>query len=281
MTTRPAPASIVDDMPEPPVGRVLPLWLTVVLGVAGTAVAVWGLSNGAGLLGPIVLAFVLTVVAHPMIGALIRRGMRRALAVALAVVLVDGGLIAFAVALSLSFAQLATVLPQYSDEWKQPPRRCPVHPGPARDRPRPGGGRAARRSARSRSSPRSADSSSAFAGSAAALVLVVATALFMTAEAAGLPERLAAAPGSQRLRAALGNFARNTRRYLVVTTIFGFLVAIVDTVAPRHHRRAPAAPVGAAVLPDQLRPEHRVLPRAGTAHAPGTPRRRPRTRAAR
>jgi AI-2 transport protein TqsA len=54
--------------------------------------------------------------------------------------------------------------------------------------------------------------------------------LFMTAEGAGLPERLSGIPGSWRLRTALDAFARNTRRYLVVTTIFGFLVAVVDTI---------------------------------------------------
>jgi AI-2 transport protein TqsA len=69
------------------------------------------------------------------------------------------------------------------------------------------------------------------AGSVGALFLVLATALFMTAEAAGLPERLAAVPRTTRLRAALGDFARNARRYVVVTTVFGLLVAVVDTVA--------------------------------------------------
>ena len=53
----------------------------------------------------------------------------------------------------------------------------------------------------------------------------------MTAEAAGLPARLTAVPGTRRLMAALGDFARNTRRYILVTTVFGLLVAIVDTIA--------------------------------------------------
>jgi predicted PurR-regulated permease PerM len=63
------------------------------------------------------------------------------------------------------------------------------------------------------------------------LSLVVATALFMTTEAAGVPERLAAVPGTSRLHEALGAFARNTRRYLVVSTVFGLAVAVVDTIA--------------------------------------------------
>ena len=51
-------------MPAPGVGRVLPLWLTVILGVAGTAAAVAGINAAAPILGPIVLAFVLTALAN-------------------------------------------------------------------------------------------------------------------------------------------------------------------------------------------------------------------------
>jgi predicted PurR-regulated permease PerM len=217
-------------MPEPPVGRVLPLWLTVVLGVAGTAGAVWGLSTYAGILGPVFLALVLVVVAHPMIGALERRGMRRALAITIAVVVVEGVLLGFAVALFLSFGQLATVLPQYSDEWQD------LLDGLRSTLAAAGVGAEQVQEALRSVSPGSVLSAvqglfSALAGTVGALILVVATVLFMTAEGAGLPQRLAEAPGSWRLRAALGGFARNTRRYLVVTTIFGLLVAVVDTVA--------------------------------------------------
>jgi AI-2 transport protein TqsA len=220
----------VGGMPAPVVGRVLPLWLTIVLGVAGAAVAVWGIHGAARILGPIVLAFVLTVVAHPIIGALARRGVRRGLAVAVAVLVVDGGLIAFTLALVVSFGQLATVLPEYSDEWealldglRSTLAGAGIGPQQVED---------VLRSIQ----PQSVlsvvgDLLLGLAGSVGALILVLATVLFMTAEAAGLPERLADVPGTWRLRRALGDFARNTRRYVVVTTVFGFLVAVVDTVA--------------------------------------------------
>jgi AI-2 transport protein TqsA len=220
----------VGGMPAPMVGRVLPLWLTIVLGVAGTAVAVWGIHGAAPILGPVVLAFVLTVVAHPIIGALARRGVRRGLAVAVAVLVVDGGLIAFALALVVSFGQLATVLPQYSDEWEQ------LLDGMRSTLAGAGIGPQQVEDVLRSIEPQSVLSVvggllSGLAGSVGALILVLATVLFMTAEAAGLPERLADVPGTWRLRRALGDFARNTRRYVVVTTVFGFLVAVVDTVA--------------------------------------------------
>jgi AI-2 transport protein TqsA len=217
-------------MPEPQVGRVLPLWLTVVLGVAGTAVAIWGLRAGAPILGPVVLALVLTVVAHPIIGGLVRRGVHRGLAVAIAVLVVEGVLIGFAVALFLSFGQLATVLPEYSEEWQDLLdgfRSALAGAGIGAEQVEE-----VLRSVGPQAVLAALDGLlSALVGSVGALILVVATVLFMTAEGAGLPGRLAEASGTWRLRAALGGFARNTRRYIVVTTIFGLIVAVVDTVA--------------------------------------------------
>jgi predicted PurR-regulated permease PerM len=214
----------------PAVRRALPLWLTVVLGVAGTAVALWGIHSAAWILGPVVLAFVLTVVVHPLIGALVRRGMRRGLAIAIAVLVVDVGLIAFTLALMVSLGQLATVLPEYSDEWQEllgglrsTLDSWGVGPEQVEQALRsiePGTVAAA-----------IGDLLSLVAGSMGALFLVVATVLFMTAESAGVPERLAEVPGTSQLREALGSFARNTRRYMVVTTVFGFAVAVVDTIA--------------------------------------------------
>jgi predicted PurR-regulated permease PerM len=220
----------VDGVVKPELGRVLPLWLTVVLGVAGAAAALWGMHAAAPVLGPVILAFVLTVVAHPIVGGLTRRGMRRGFAVAIAVLAVDGGLVAFCLALVFSFGRLATVLPQYADQWQDllnDLRSTLVGAGIGPDQVD---------QALHSIEPRAVISAVAglvtsLAGSTAALILVLATVLFMTAEGAGVTERLAAVPGTWRLRTALGNFARNTRRYIVVTTIFGLLVAVVDTVA--------------------------------------------------
>jgi AI-2 transport protein TqsA len=217
-----------DDGPAVP--RAVPLWLTVVLGVAGAAVALWGVHAARAFLGPVFLAFVLTVVAHPLVGALVRRGMRRGPAVALTVLLVDGGLIAFVAALAVSVGQLVTVLPEYSDEWRD------LLSG-LRDTLE-GWGISAEQVDRALHSVDPARLAAALggvlagvAGSVGALFLVVATVVFMTAEAAGLAERLAEVPGTSHLHAALVAFGRNTRRYMVVTTVFGLAVAVVDTLA--------------------------------------------------
>jgi AI-2 transport protein TqsA len=230
VTSGSATTTIVGGMPEPEVRRSLPLWLTVVLGLAGVAGALWGISTYARLLAPVLLALVLTVTAHPLVGVLVRRGVRRGLAVAVAVVLVDGGLIAFTAALVVSVGQLATVLPQYADEWQQlvaDVRGTLTAAGIGREQVEQ------MVSSLNLSSVLSAIGGllRGVAGSVGALVLVLATVLFMAVDANGMPERLAAVPGTWRMRAALGDFARNTRRYVVVTTVFGFAVAVVDTVA--------------------------------------------------
>jgi predicted PurR-regulated permease PerM len=209
----------------------LPIWLTVVLGLAGAFVGLWGLHNARFLLAPVLLAFVLTVVAHPLLGALTRRGVPRGVAVALLVLAVDGGLIAFTLAVIVSVGQLATVLPQYSDEWQH------LLDGLRSTLSGLGIGQEQVRQIVSGIGPGPVLAAlggvlKATAGVLAALVLVLTTALFMAVDAAGLPERLVAVPRvSPGLRDALHEFARSTRRYMVITSVFGFAVAVVDTVA--------------------------------------------------
>jgi predicted PurR-regulated permease PerM len=211
--------------------RALPLWLTVLLGLAGAAITIGGLHTARSLVAPVLLAFVLTVVAHPLIGALTRRGVPRWLAVAALVLVVDGGLIAFTLAVLVSVGQLATVLPQYADQWQQ------LLDGLRSTLAAAGIGREQAQQVVSGMGPGPVLSAvggllRATAGAVGGLVLVLVTALFMAVDAAGLPERLAAVPRvSPGLRAALGEFARNTRRYVVITTVFGFAVAVVDTIA--------------------------------------------------
>lgn len=218
-------------MPADADRRGLPLWLTVIFGLAATAVTVWGLHTAAALVAPLLLAFVLTVVAHPLIGTLTRRGVPRGLAVALLVLVVDGGLIAFTLAVVVSVGQLATVLPQYADEWQR------TLDGLRSALSGLGVGADQVRQIVSGIGPEPVVSAlggllRATTGALAGLALVLTTVLFMAVDAAGMPERLAAVPRvSPGLRAALSEFARGTRRYVVITTVFGFAVAVVDTVA--------------------------------------------------
>jgi predicted PurR-regulated permease PerM len=64
------------------------------------------------------------------------------------------------------------------------------------------------------------------------LVFILAVLLFMGLDAANFPARLRAAASERPdLVAALVSFARGTRRYLVVSTVFGLIVAVIDVGA--------------------------------------------------
>src|SRR4051794_12902611 len=104
-------------MSEPGTRPAVPIWLTVLLGVAAAAVSLWGVHAAAPVLGPVFLAFVLTVVAHPLIDVLVRHRVRRGVAVGVVVLVVDGGLVAFALALVLSIRAVAPALPDHAHEW--------------------------------------------------------------------------------------------------------------------------------------------------------------------
>ena len=67
-------------------------------------------------------------------------------------------------------------------------------------------------------------------GVTANLLLVVTVLFFMALDATGFTARLHAIHRSD-LAAALSGFASGTRRYLVVSTIFGLIVAVLDTIA--------------------------------------------------
>ena len=70
------------------------------------------------------------------------------------------------------------------------------------------------------------------AGLMSNLVFLLALLLFLSVEANGVGNRLASiAVDRPEIAAALGNFARGTRSYLVVTTVFGLIVAVLDSVA--------------------------------------------------
>ena len=64
------------------------------------------------------------------------------------------------------------------------------------------------------------------------VVFIFALVLFMTMDGSTMPRHLAdAAQVRPGLIGALAEFARVTRRYLLVSTVFGFSVAVLDTIA--------------------------------------------------
>ena len=73
---------------------------------------------------------------------------------------------------------------------------------------------------------------SSVAGLASNFVFLLALLLFLSVETGGAGDRIASiAADRPRVAEALGHFAWGTRQYLLVTTVFGLIVAVLDTIA--------------------------------------------------
>ena len=73
---------------------------------------------------------------------------------------------------------------------------------------------------------------SSVAGLASNLVFLLALLLFLSVEAGGYDDRLASiAADRPEIVSALRRFAWGTRQYLLVTTVFGLIVAVLDSIA--------------------------------------------------
>jgi predicted PurR-regulated permease PerM len=177
-----------------------------------------------------VLALVLTIAVHPLRTYASRFGLPPWAGLLIGVVGVYLLLLLLALALVVAVARFATLLPEYQDEFNDLVQN-------ALDLLRDYGV----------SSTQINDITKSFdVGQAVSLagtvltgllsltsnlLFVITLLLFMAIDASHLPDKLA---GTRDQRPAvvdaLGQFAVGTRRYLVVSTVFGFIVAFLDTV---------------------------------------------------
>jgi AI-2 transport protein TqsA len=209
----------------------LPRGLILLLGVAAVVVAVAGMRAIAWLVGPLFLALMLVIAAHPVQGWLRRKGWPLWAATVAVIVVVYAGLLALAAVLLVSVGQLATLLPQYSAQFdalvaSAQQALVGFGIGPAQIQTAFQG--------------ISLDSIvgvvggvlAEFSGLLSVVVLILALLLFFIADAATFDKRLdGIAADRPHVVGALEDFARGTRRYLVVTAVFGAIVAVLDTVA--------------------------------------------------
>jgi len=202
----------------------------VLLTGAAAVVVLGGVHAVRGILGPVFLALVLTIVAHPL-----RRYLRRWLpewlvstTCVLVVFLVVAGL---AVMLVLSVARFGTMLATYQDEFQKlvDDGVAWLHRIGVSDDQISG---LASSFDLGRLSGVVGAALADLAGVLSSLVFILALCLFMAIDGSRFPERLVAAGAARSyLVRALAGFAVGTRRYLVVSTVFGLIVAALDTIA--------------------------------------------------
>lgn len=208
-----------------------PRWLLVLMGTAAATITIAGMRGVAELLGPVFLALVLVVAVHPLRGWLERHKVPGWCATLLITVTVYVFLLGFALALVLAAAEFAALLPKYTDQltdtidkassWLKTLGVDQAGTDKISGSLDVGKLAAAVEGVLS-------GLSSVFSG----LFLVVTLLLFLAIDGAWFPHRLGEAETHRRpLVASLASFARKTRRYLVVSTVFGLIVAVIDTGA--------------------------------------------------
>ena len=210
---------------------VLPRGFVLVVGAAALVVVAGGVRSVAWLLGPAYLAFVIVLVVSPAEQRLRRRGVPGWASVGLLVLLVQGVVLVLAAVLVVSVAQLATILPQYAGE-----AGALVQGATETVRQLGVGAEQVRAAAAAFDVGRLVALIGVLlagvTGLATNLVFLLSLMLFLSVESTGAADRLAALTRSTpALGTALSGFARGTRRYLVVTTVFGLAVGIIDVVA--------------------------------------------------
>jgi predicted PurR-regulated permease PerM len=202
----------------------------VLVAIAAGLVAVLGVQQLSWLIAPVFLALVIVVLVHPVYGALRRRGVPVPLTMAALLIAIYGVIVGIAAILVFSVSRLASILPQYSAAAAGVVESVLSILGDL------GVGPEERRAlASSLDFSRLASALLVVlrhvAGFAANVTFLLSLLLFLGIESAGAAGRLEVITGHRpAFGTALRSFMRNTRRFLTVTTIFGFLAGFADTL---------------------------------------------------
>lgn len=194
-------------------------------------VVIAGVRATAWLIGPAFMALIVVIAVAPVRGWLRRHGWPGWATSLVVVLLVYAILLGLALGIIVSVARLATELPQYASAAEDL-----VNSATAQLAALGVGPEQLRQAAGSLNLGKLAAVLSALLGSIAGLasnfVFLLALLLFLSIESGGAGDRLASiAVDRPRITEALANFAWGTRQYLLVTTVFGLIVAVLDTVA--------------------------------------------------
>jgi AI-2 transport protein TqsA len=203
----------------------------MLLGAAAAVLVLGGIRATAWLIGPAFLALIIVVALSPVQGWLRRHHWPAWLTTIVLVLLVVGLLVVFALVVVVSLARLAALLPQYTDRADQLLQSV--------------AGSLARFGVRPDQLQGAVDDvdpakvvtliGTLLAGLSSAvswLVFLLCLMLFLSMEAGGIDRRLAAVESDRPgLASALRSFARATRSYLLVSTVFGLIVGLLDAAA--------------------------------------------------
>lgn len=219
-------ASAVDNRQAP-----RPRGLLIVIGIAAVLVAALGLRAFASVVAPVFLAVVLAVTVQPLRGLPARWGLPRWVGALLSLVAVYTIVIGLIVVLVVSGAQLATLLEEYAPQFEAFLGRVGESLAAA------GVGASQLDSLSAALDPGKlvgvvAGLLGGLAGILGSITFLVLLLFFTVTDAGAFAGNLARiSPAGRRLADALVLFARGSRQYLAVATVFGAGVALCDVIA--------------------------------------------------
>ena len=202
-----------------------------ILLVAGLVIIGVGLKSTSNIVGPVFLVLTLVITVSPLRRWLVRRSVPSALASVISLLAIYALLIVILGSVVWSVYRLVATLPQYATAFTKifnSLTSLVERLGFSGDQIRK---LASSFQVSSLSGP-AQSLLSALTGGASLLLLIVVVVLFMAFEQAGMPERIAVIRQSRpHIADGLLNFAGRVRKYWIVTTVFGLIVAVLDVVA--------------------------------------------------
>lgn len=207
----------------------LPRTLVILLGTATITITVAGMRGLADILGPVFLALVLTIAVYPLRSWLQRKGLPGWASTVITLVTVYAFLIGFALALLVATAQFAELLPTYKEEMTSTIDDVTswlTHLGVDQSQIDAIAGSFDV----GKLLDFAGDLLGGLLGVVSNLFFIITLVLFLGFDGAWFPDRLAATAAERGpLVSGLLSFADGTRNYLIVSTVFGLIVAIIDT----------------------------------------------------
>ncbi|QDP96799.1 AI-2E family transporter [Microlunatus elymi] len=220
----------MSEVVSPRPARSMPRGLLVLLGLAAAVVIVAGMKGAADILSVVFLTLVLTIAVHPLQRVLARH-IPPWLATLICLIVVYLGILGLASLMFVSAAQFAGLLPQYEDQFDN-------LVGQLSDQLAALGIKEDQLHAvtaqldLSKLTKILTSALSGVLGVVSNLVFIITLLLFMTVDGSSFPRHMVRAAGTRpTIINALLNFARASNRYLLVSTIFGAIVAVIDTIA--------------------------------------------------
>ncbi|MFE3451460.1 AI-2E family transporter [Nonomuraea sp. NPDC059194] len=205
--------------------------LRILIGLAAAVIVLGGLRSASAIVGPAFLALTLTIAVSPLRSWLKRRGAPPWVLMTVPLLVVLLVLLAFVASLVVSVAQLASLLPAYTDEYNAMVTgvtRWLATLGITTDQI----SAAVKALDPSKLVPLVQGFLSSLLGVVSAFVLILLLVYGMSLDAGPMQAAIRKLEDTRpEVVRALTHFTKSTCRYLIVSTIFGLIVAVLDAGA--------------------------------------------------